>query len=409
MSNIYPLIRFNSYKDCWGKCELESFVKFSKGKGYAKKDVLEDATYEILLYGMLYTDYKTRIESTKQYADLIPGSVISKGKEVVIPSSGETSEDIARASAILVEDIILGGDLNVLTVKTEELSTDFLALQLTFGSINKELVKRAQGHSVVHLYNSDLKKIKIFLPTLEEQTKIGQFFKEIDELIELQQLTIDNLVQMKKGFLQKMLIDRNEKKPVLRNGGFSNQWQKKKISEISSIVSGGTPSTKIKEYWDGTVNWFTPSEIGKSVYAFESTRKITELGLQKSSAKLLPANKTILFTSRAGIGDMAILREKSSTNQGFQSLVLHEDIEVYFIYSMGDIIKRKAIRYAAGSTFLEISGGELGGISILIPDREEQKKIGEFFKQIDELIELEEQELKSLQELKKGFLQKMFV
>lgn len=136
---------------------------------------------------------------------------------------------------------------------------------------------------------------------------------------------------------------------------------KEKISEISSIVSGGTPSTKIKEYWDGTVNWFTPSEIGKSVYAFESTRKITELGLQKSSAKLLPANKTILFTSRAGIGDMAILREKSSTNQGFQSLVLHEDIEVYFIYSMGDIIKRKAIRYAAGSTFLEISGGELGG------------------------------------------------
>lgn len=124
------------------------------------------------------------------------------------------------------------------------------------------------------------------------------------------------------------------------------------------------------------------------IYANGSERKITKLGLQKSSAKLLPANKTILFTSRAGIGKMAILQRIGATNQGFQSLVLNDKFNPYFIYSMGSKIKAKAENIASGSTFLEISGRVLGGVEISYPKENEQIKVGTIFELLDNLITL---------------------
>ena len=123
-------------------------------------------------------------------------------------------------------------------------------------------------------------------------------------------------------------------------------------------------------------------------YAVGSTRKITELGLQKSSAKMLPAHRTVLLTSRAGIGKMAILQRSAATNQGFQSLVLRGGTDPYFIYSMGDKIKDKAEGVASGSTFLEISGKMLGNLEVMIPELDEQREISSFFRGIDDLITL---------------------
>ena len=122
----------------------------------------------------------------------------------------------------------------------------------------------------------------------------------------------------------------------------SDPWEQRKLKEVAEIVGGGTPSTGNPEYWDGDIDWYSPTEIGNHIYANGSKKKITELGLEKSSAKILPQDKTVLFTSRAGIGDMAILQHPGATNQGFQSLVLNEGIDTYFIYSMRHLIKKYA-------------------------------------------------------------------
>ena len=127
-------------------------------------------------------------------------------------------------------------------------------------------------------------------------------------------------------------------------------------------------------------------------YAKGSVRKITELGLQKSSAKILPAHKTVLFTSRAGIGKVAILQRPAATNQGFQSLVLKDGTDSYFIYSMGERIKGMAEGVASGSTFLEISGKMLGNLEIMVPNLKEQESIATFFRGIDDLITLHQRE-----------------
>lgn len=196
--------------------------------------------------------------------------------------------------------------------------------------------------------------------------------------------------------------------PELRFLEFEGEWEKYKLRDIATIVGGGTPSTNKSEYWNGDIDWYTPKEIKNQVYISSSQNKITDLGYKKSSTKLLPVD-TILFTSRAGIGNTAILAKEACTNQGFQSIVPHTDKVIsYFIYTMSNHIKSYALRHAGGSTFLEISGKELENMTVLLPELSEQQKIVGLFSKFDRQIELEEKKLELLEQQKKGYMQKIF-
>lgn len=174
------------------------------------------------------------------------------------------------------------------------------------------------------------------------------------------------------------------------------------MGDVATIVGGGTPSTNNDAYWDGDIDWYSPAELGEQVYAERSARRITQAGYDSCSATLLPAGKTILFTSRAGIGNTAILRRSACTNQGFQSLVVNDDTDVYFVYSMTDRIKKFAERKASGSTFLEISGKGLAAGEFAFPSKEEQTAIGSMFKQLDSLITLHQRKRQWLKWLDEG-------
>ena len=199
-----------------------------------------------------------------------------------------------------------------------------------------------------------------------------------------------------------------KKSPQLRFEGFTDDWEERKLGELSNIVGGGTPSTSNSEYWDGDIDWYAPAEIGEQRYVSKSKKTITELGLKKSSARILPVG-TVLFTSRAGIGNTAILGKEATTNQGFQSIVPNPNkLDSYFIYSRTNELKRYGEVTGAGSTFVEVSGKQMSKMPIMIPELSEQKKIGSFFEQLDNTIALHQRKLDLLKEQKKGFLQKMF-
>ena len=177
------------------------------------------------------------------------------------------------------------------------------------------------------------------------------------------------------------------KVPAIRFAGFTDPWEQRELVDIAEIVGGGTPDTNNSNYWDGDIDWYAPAELGNNIYAESSTRKITQAGFDSCSTKMLPADKTILFTSRAGIGNTAILRHSACTNQGFQSLVIG-DADVYFVYSMSERIKKWAEEKASGSTFLEISGRQLETMPVNLPSLVEQQTIGSFFSHLDDLITL---------------------
>ncbi|GAB7206454.1 hypothetical protein OS21_29470 [Dickeya oryzae] len=186
----------------------------------------------------------------------------------------------------------------------------------------------------------------------EEQTQIGNYFQKLDALINQHQQKHDKLNSIKKAMLEKMFPKQGETTPEIRFKGFSGEWEEKELgTDIAEIIGGGTPSTSISEFWGGDIDWYSPTEIGDNVYAEGSQKKITALGLKSCSARILPAGNTVLFTSRAGIGDMAILAKPGATNQGFQSFVVKEGFYPYFLYSAGKQIKEFALKHASGSTF----------------------------------------------------------
>ena len=249
----------------------------------------------------------------------------------------------------------------------------------------------------------------LMVPSYAEQKRIGGFLRQIDTLITLHQRKYDKLVKVKKTMLDKMFPKGNARVPEIRFAGFTDDWEQRKLSDLAEIIGGGTPDTNNPAYWDGEIDWYAPAEMEGQRYAKGSVRKITELGLQKSSAKILPAHRTVLFTSRAGIGKMAILQRPAATNQGFQSLVLKDGTDPYFIYSMGERIKGMAEGVASGSTFLEISGKMLGNLEIMVPNLKEQESIATFFRGIDDLITLHQRKLEKLKKIKSAMLEKMFV
>lgn len=402
-----PEIRFKGFEGEWTNSQMSVLADYSKGRGYTKNDLIKNGT-PIILYGRLYTKYGTSISEVDTFVVDKKGSVYSKGGEVIVPASGETAEDIAIASVVEMPGIILGGDLNIIRLNNK-IHPLFLALSISHGQQHNELSKKAQGKSIVHLQNSDIKETTLIYPQRKEQSRIGSFFKKLDKLITLEQQKYDKLQILKKAMLEKMFPKEDADVPEIRFKGFSEVWKITKLKYISDIIGGGTPSTNIKEYWNGDIDWYSPTEIGYNVYAEGSVNKITSLGLEKSSAKILPKNRTVLFTSRAGIGDMAILKIDGATNQGFQSIVLKKGIDTYFIYSSGHLIKQYALKYASGSTFLEISGKQLGEMKLLLPTEKEQKKIGSYFQNLDSLISLQQQKIEKLKNIKKACLEKMFV
>ena len=197
--------------------------------------------------------------------------------------------------------------------------------------------------------------------------------------------------------------------PAIRFKGFSDAWEQRKLGDIADIVGGGTPSTGNQSYWDGDIDWYAPAEIADQIYANSSQKKITGLGYENSSAKMLPPG-TVLFTSRAGIGKTAILTRKGCTNQGFQSIVPHRgELDSYFIFSRTEELKRYGELVGAGSTFVEVSGKQMAVMELMMPPTmREQQTIGGFFQQLDNLITLHQRKFEKLTNVKKSMLEKMF-
>ncbi|HFR3816140.1 TPA: restriction endonuclease subunit S [Streptococcus suis] len=205
--NDFPELRFPEFTDAWKQRKLGEVATFAKGNGYSKKDLVIEGS-PIILYGRLYTKYETVISEVDTFVSVEDNKksvVYSEGGEVLVPASGESSLDIARASVVAKKGIILGGDINIIRLHSEIFPV-FLALTISNGKQQKGLSKRAQGKSVVHLHNSDLKKVDLDFPTLPEQEVIGNFFSDLDQLITLHQRQLDHLKLLKKALLQQMFI-----------------------------------------------------------------------------------------------------------------------------------------------------------------------------------------------------------
>ena len=190
-----------------------------------------------------------------------------------------------------------------------------------------------------------------------------------------------------------------------------SEWREAKLCDIGEIVGGGTPSTKEESYYGGDIPWITPKDLSthNERYIYRGEKSITEEGLKNSSAKLMPKG-TVLFSSRAPIGYVAIAGKELCTNQGFKSLIPKNGVaDSEFIYYLFKHKKSDIEAIANGTTFLEVSGSAMKNISILLPPLPEQKAIAATLSALDDMIELNNQINKTLEEMAQAIFKSWFV
>ena len=193
----------------------------------------------------------------------------------------------------------------------------------------------------------------------------------------------------------------------MRFSQYHSDWTRCSLSDIANVVGGGTPDTADETLWNGDIQWFTPTEVGHSKYVSKSIRTISQSGLKKSSAKILPKG-SVLLSSRATVGECSIAKIDCTTNQGFQSLIPKNNVNNEFLYYLAQTKKRHFIKYASGSTFLEISNSEIKKTKCFVPRIEEQTKIAEFLSLIDRKLEVQNKIIEDLKVLKKELCNKVF-
>lgn len=190
-----------------------------------------------------------------------------------------------------------------------------------------------------------------------------------------------------------------------------SNWEKIKLGDIADVVGGGTPSTKEDSFWNGNVPWLTPKDLSgyNSRYITRGERNISDEGLKNSSATLIPA-ETVLLTSRAPIGYVAIAKNPISTNQGFKSLVLKKGHYPLFYYYLLKANVEYLRNMGTGSTFKEVSGSVVKGLTFYIPTTfDEQKRIAQILGAFDDKIELLQKQNKTLEDMAKALFKSWFV
>ncbi|TCB57846.1 restriction endonuclease subunit S [Acinetobacter terrae] len=414
-----PKLRFKEFDGDWLPYVLKDFVSFRKGKGISKADISEDGINECIRYGELYTTYGQVIRKIQSKTYVSKSEcVLSQAGDVLIPASGETQIDIATASCVLKGDVILSGDLNILSHKE---NGEWLAYYLSSAK-KLDIAQLAQGNSVVHLYSSQLKDLKINKPSKAEQTKIASFLSAVDEKIS--QLTKKHqlLSQYKQGMMQKLFSQQLRFKAD--DGSEFGEWEEilvqylvdKGILEKPMDGNHGEIHPTSKDYVEEGIPFVMATDIFNGKLHLEQTKKLTKQQAD-SLRKGFSREGDVLLTHKANIGNVAIVPQLD-----VEYLMLTPQVTYYRVINFSRLnnnflkvyfespqFQKNLLDLCTGATRLYIGISEQRKLPISLPCLEEQTKIANFLSAIDQKIEVVAQQIEQAKTWKKGLLQQMFV
>ncbi len=405
MINI-PELRFAEFTNEWESNKLGLIATFTKGKGISKSDIVEDGELECIRYGELYTEYDEVITEIKSRTNLDPNDlVLSEENDVIIPASGETLIDIATASCVLKPGVALSGDLNIIK---SPLNGIFLSYYLN-NRKKKDIARLAQGISVVHLYSSQLKSLKLNIPTPEEQQKITSFLTSVDNRIQILEQKKEKLEAYKKGIMQK--IFNKEIRFKDENGTDFPDWETVALGTLFYSAKGkGLSKDKIDKngIYDCVLYgelYTTYPEIIKTVV---SKTNSTEGELSQIGDLLIPSSTTTTGIDLANITALNI----NDVRLGGDITILRTDSEIdniFYAYYLSNHKKHEIAKYAQGITIVHLYYNHIKVMKIDKPCFKEQKKIASFLNSIDNTIKTIEDQIDDLLVFKNGLLQKLFV
>jgi len=380
-----PRLRFPEFHGEWIESLLGDIAKFSKGKGISKSDIFDNGEYECIRYGELYTHYNEVIDKVISKTDFNNNPVLSEINDVIIPASGETALDIATASCVLKSGVLLGGDLNIIRSKVNGV---FLSYYLN-NKRKKEIARLSQGNSVVHVYPSQLKTLKIFIPQTTEYDEIAEFLTVVDKRIELLEKKKTLLKTYKKGVMKKIFNQEIRFKDD--NGNDFPDWEEKRLEDVLNYEQ---PTKYLVDSTDYSDSYDLPVlTAGKSFI----------LGYTNETTGVYSNLPTIIFDDFTTSFHYVDFEFKMKSSAMKMLTVKSNNYNLKLVFEI-----MKNLRFVL-SEHKRYWISEYSQMFISIPSIEEQTKISNFSNQLDTQIELLETQIDKSKTWKKGLLQKMFV
>jgi len=393
---LVPRLRFPEFREDgeWSKEKIGAVASLHKGKGISKAEIVANGIHPCIRYGELYTIYGETIHETISSTNVDASELfLSKRNDVIIPASGETKIDIAKASCVMSDDIALGGDLNVIRSSQNGI---FFSYQLN-GPLRLSIAKVAQGDTVVHLYPTQIGQLDVFIPSLNEQQKIADCLSSLDDLITAEAQKLDTLKVHKKGLMQQLFPSEGETVPKLRFPEFreAGEWEEKTLSALAENLDNRripvTESDRIK----GAIPYYGASGIVDYIHNFIFDEDL--LCISEDGANLVSRSTPIAFsiTGKTWVNNHAHVLK-------FASRYVQKIVEDYLnLISLED--------YLTGMAQPKLNRAMLDTIPVPIPPDEcEQQKIASCLSSLDDLITAQTQKIDLLKSHKKGLMQQLF-
>lgn len=405
-----PKIRFKGFSGEWKRSTLGDLALFSKGSGYSKSDICKEGT-PVILYGRMYTKYQSVFDEIDTFVNPKDNSVVSKGGEVIIPGSGESSEDISLAAMVKNEGVILGGDLNILKFNQKVNDPAFMSMAITYSPTRAELSSYSQGKTVVHLRNSEIAKGTIRYPNILEQNTIVNYVLSLDAQISASTSRLASLKQMKAASLQAMFPQEGETMPKVRFKGFEGEWKtrslnyyakkrtEKNVNRIYNVTLTNSAEFGIidqRQFFDHDIS---NSENIDGYFVVRDKDFVYNPRIS-ASAPVGPINQNKLGYPGV-MSPLYLVFEVKGINHDFLEIYFHTALWHKYMFDNGN----------SGARFDRLTIIDDDFMRMPIPDISlaEQQSIASFFTSLDRQIALHTQRLEKLKQIKAACLDKMFV
>ena len=412
MTNKVPNIRFKGFTDDWEQRKLGELGRATGGTSI-ESEFSENGKYKVISIGSYSEDSVYREQGIRAIeSEKTKNRVLNEGDLTMILNDKTTSGNII-GRVLLIEK----SDVYVYNQRTERIEINhdkfdslFVYEMLNAPQIRNKIIKQSQGNTQIYVNWPTIAETRYLIPQIDEQQKIGEYFSNLDHLITFHQRKCEQTKELKKFMLQKMFPKKGEKNPEIRFPGFTDDWEQRKLGTLCSLITKGT--TPKDKSGVGEVNFVKVENINPDNSEISSMSRISieehEGYLKRSKLK----ENDILFSIAGTLGRVSVVKSSilpANTNQALAILRIKEGYIPYITTvlkgrAVEDFIKKNPTVGAQPNLSLE----QVNNLEISLPNYEEQKKIGEYFSNLDRLITLHQRKCEQLKELKKFMLQNMF-
>ena len=366
----------------WSACRLGDVIGVKHGYAFKGQFFSDSGSHKVLTPGNFIDEggFKSRGEKDRWYTGAIPQSYVLKRGDLIVAMTEQAEGLLGSAALVPESDLYLHnqrlGLVEELCANTVE--RRFLYYLFNSTPVRKQIRATANGAKVRHTSPGRICSVEVLLPPVHVQHKIASILSAYDDLIENNLRRIKILEEMAQSLYKEWFVDfrfpGHEKVKMVDSplGMIPEGWKTPSVGEELQVLGGGTPDTQVEAYYaEGSINWYTPSDLtaSASVFVDASSRRITEEALKSSSAKLFPPY-SVMMTSRATIGVVAINTTEAATNQGFIVCLPNERVPVSYLYHWFKGTRELFENLASGATFKELRRSTFREIPILVPSAE---------------------------------------